>query len=111
MIAAKEGNVRILRRQKAVRQMAAEKEGNITPMEVEMLKTLVEAAEGPSYLDHMHSLPSSFAGIPDPQRAQGRRHRLSIILAISAGAIFCGIRGYRAISDWAETLVGRPRRV
>jgi len=33
----------------------------------------------------MESLPSFFAHIPDPRRAQGRRHRLSAVLAIAAG--------------------------
>ena len=33
----------------------------------------------------MQSLPSFFAEIPDPRRAQGRRHRLATVLAIAAG--------------------------
>jgi hypothetical protein len=45
------------------------------------------------------SLPSFFSQIPDPRRAQGRRHRLSTVLGIAAGAVLCGMRGYRAISD------------
>jgi hypothetical protein len=89
--------------------MAAEKERKITPMEVEMLKTLMEADKGPNHLDHMTSLPSFSAGIPDPRRAQGRRHRLGIILAISAGAILCGMRGYKAISDWTGNLGQKAR--
>jgi len=36
--------------------------------------------------NQMQSLPSFFAKIPDPRRAQGRRHRLATILAIAAGA-------------------------
>ena len=53
---------------------------------------------------HMRSLPEFFADIPDPRRVQGRRHRLSTVLALAAGAILCGMRGYRAISDWANSL-------
>ena len=59
--------------------------------------------------DQMQSLPSFFSDIPDPRRAQGRRHRLSNVLAIAAGAILCGMRGYRAISDWANSLGQKAR--
>ena len=54
--------------------------------------------------EQMRSLPHFFADIPDPRRVQGRRHRLSTVLAIAAGAVLCGMRGYRAISDWANSL-------
>jgi len=57
----------------------------------------------------MQSLPSFFAEIPDPRRAPGRRHRLSTVLGIAAGAVLCGARGYRAISDWAESLGQKAR--
>jgi hypothetical protein len=52
----------------------------------------------------MQSLPSFFKEIPDPRRPQGRRHPLSTVLAIAAGATLCGMRGYLAISDWANSL-------
>jgi hypothetical protein len=52
----------------------------------------------------MQSLPSFFKEIPDPRRAQGRRHPLPAVLAIAAGATLCGMRGYLAISDWAKSL-------
>lgn len=58
----------------------------------------------------MQSLPFFFADIPDPCRPQGRRHRLSTVLAIAAGACLCGMRGYRAISDWAQSLGKNARR-
>ena len=45
----------------------------------------------------MQSLPAFFREIPDPRRAQGRRHGLSTVLGIAAGAVLCGMRGYRAI--------------
>ena len=57
----------------------------------------------------MQSLPSFFSPIPDPRRAQGRRHRLPTVLAIAAGAVLCGMRGYRAISDWAQSLGQKSR--
>jgi len=58
----------------------------------------------------MQSLPSFFAEIPDPRRAQGRRHRLATVLAIAAGACLCGMRGYRAIADWANSLGKNARQ-
>lgn len=54
--------------------------------------------------EHMRTLPDYFANIPDPRRAQGRRHRLNTVLAIVAAATLCGMRGYRAFSDWANNL-------
>jgi hypothetical protein len=57
----------------------------------------------------MQSLPHFFADIPDPRRAQGRRHSLSTVLAIAAGATLCGMRGYLAISDWAKSLGQKAR--
>jgi len=59
--------------------------------------------------DQMQSLPAFFKGIPDPRRAQGRRHRLNTVLAIAAGAVLCGMRGYKAISDWADSLGQKAR--
>ena len=59
--------------------------------------------------NQMQSLPAFFKGIPDPRRAQGRRHRLNTVLAIAAGAVLCGMRGYKAISDWANSLGQKAR--
>jgi len=58
----------------------------------------------------MESLPGFFKEIPDPRRSQGRRHRLSTVLAIAAGAILCGMRGYLAISDWSKSLSQNARK-
>jgi hypothetical protein len=58
----------------------------------------------------MQSLPNFFADIPDPRRAQGRRHSLPTVLAIAAGGILCGMRGYLAISDWAKSLGHKARQ-
>ena len=59
--------------------------------------------------EHMYSLPDFFKTIPDPRRAQGKRHRLPTVLAIATGAILCGMRGYKAISDWADSLGQKAR--
>ncbi len=58
----------------------------------------------------MESLSDFFNQIPDPRRAQGRRHRLSTVLAIVAGATLCGMHGYLAISDWAKSLGQKARQ-
>ena len=58
----------------------------------------------------MVSLPGFFTDIPDPRRAQGRRHSLATVLAIAAGAILCGMRGYKAIADWAQSLGHKARQ-
>ena len=60
--------------------------------------------------EHMRSLPCFFADIPDPRRAQGRRHQLSTVLALAAGAVLCGMHGYKAISDWVESLGAKARQ-
>ena len=59
--------------------------------------------------EQMVSLPAFFADIPDPRRAQGRRHPLPAVLAIATAAILCGMRGYKAISLWAEDLGQKAR--
>lgn len=59
--------------------------------------------------EQMCSLPEFFADIPDPRRKQGRRHPLPVVLAIAAGAILCGMQGYKAISGWAEDLGQKAR--
>lgn len=57
----------------------------------------------------MKSLPAFFREIPDPRRAQGRRHSLPTVMAIAAAAVLCGMRGYRAIADWAQSLGPKAR--
>ena len=59
--------------------------------------------------EQMRSLPDFFIDIADPRRAQGRRHSLPTVLAIAAGAILCGMRGYKAIADWAQSLGSKAR--
>ncbi len=73
-------------------------------------RTILEPAYrigGPKIMlnaQQMKSLPSFFRTIADPRRGQGRRHQLATVLAIAAGATLCGMRGYLAISDWAQSL-------
>ena len=57
----------------------------------------------------MQALPSFFTTLPDPRRAQGRRHRLSTVWALAVGATLCGMRGYQAFSDWAQPLSQKAR--
>jgi len=57
----------------------------------------------------MRSLPQCFTIIADPRGAQGRRHRLPVVPGIAAGAILCGIRGYKAIANWADALGQKAR--
>ena len=59
--------------------------------------------------EQMRSLPYFFSQLPDPRRTQGRRHRLSTVLGIAAGAVLCGMRGYKAIADWAQSLGQKSR--
>jgi hypothetical protein len=59
--------------------------------------------------EHMWSLPECFGDIPDPRQAQGRRHRLAVVLAIAAGATLCGMRGYQAMAGWAKSLGPKAR--
>jgi hypothetical protein len=59
--------------------------------------------------EQMRSLPGFFKTIKDPRRAQGRKHPVHVVLAIAAGAILCGMRGYKAISDWAQNLSPKAR--
>jgi len=54
--------------------------------------------------EQMYTLPQSFRSIPDPRRAQGRRHPLPVVLALATGAILCGKQGYKEIHEWIDTL-------
>jgi len=59
--------------------------------------------------EQMRQLRQCFKTIPDPRRSQGRRHRLPVVLGIAAGATLCGMRGYKAIADWADALGQKAR--
>jgi hypothetical protein len=72
------------------------------PYQIGGSKIMLSAAQ-------MQSLPSFFRALPDPRRAAGRRHGLSTVLGIAAGAVLCGMRGYKAIADWAQGLGPKAR--
>lgn len=57
----------------------------------------------------MKSLPYFFKDVTDPRRAQGKRHRVEVVLSIAAAAILCGMCGYSAISDWTQALSQNAR--
>jgi hypothetical protein len=59
--------------------------------------------------EQMNTLPKFFRDIPDPRRAEGRRHGLHVVLAIAAGAILCGMEGYKAIGNRAASLGSKAR--
>lgn len=46
-----------------------------------------------------------FRSPPQPWSA----HHLPVVLGIAAGAILCGMRGYKAIHDWAKSLGQKAR--
>jgi len=60
--------------------------------------------------EQMRALPQCVRTIADPRRAHGRRHRLPVVLGLAAGATLCGMRGYKAISAWANGLGPQARR-
>lgn len=59
--------------------------------------------------DQMKTLYDFFRDIPDPRRAEGRRHSLPTVLAIASAAVLCGMRGYKAIAGWADNLGPKAR--
>lgn len=59
--------------------------------------------------EQMLSLHDFFTQIEDPRRAQGRKHPLASVLALAAGAVLCGMRGYKDISVWVEALGQKAR--
>ncbi|EAR22051.1 transposase family protein [Nitrococcus mobilis] len=58
----------------------------------------------------MRSLPQYFTDLPDPHRAEGRRHRLPVVLTLAAGASLCGMQGYKSMAEWASSLAQAARR-
>ena len=97
----------------------APKQVFVTALQADARVILAQPVLPPSYhigaptmrlqADHMRSLPECFADIPDPRQAQGRRHRLAVVLAIAAGATLCGMRGYQAMAGWAKSLGPKAR--
>ncbi|MFJ9711609.1 transposase family protein [Streptomyces sp. NPDC101234] len=57
-------------------------------------------ARPPRLGEHPHLL-DCLAAVPDPRRAEGRRHPLSFILALAACAVLAGAKSLTAIAEWA----------
>jgi len=55
-------------------------------------------------LDGRDGLVKVLRLVPDHRDRQGRRYPLASLLAISACAVLCGAKGFRAIADWAADL-------
>ncbi|MCF6262439.1 MAG: DUF4338 domain-containing protein [Xanthomonadales bacterium] len=57
----------------------------------------------------MFSLFDYFQTIDDPRRAQGKKHHMPVILSLAVAAILCGMRGYKDISIWVQSLGQKAR--
>lgn len=57
----------------------------------------------------MLSLYDFFKTIDDSRRAQGKKHQLATILSLAAAAVLCGMRGYKDISLWIQSLGNNAR--
>ncbi len=57
----------------------------------------------------MLSLYDFFKTIDDSRRAQGKKHQLATVLSLAAAAVLCGMRGYKDISLWVQSLGNNAR--
>lgn len=57
----------------------------------------------------MLSLYDFFTQIDDPRRRQGLKHPLPSVLSLAAAAVLCGMRGYKDIAIWAQSLGQKAR--
>jgi hypothetical protein len=48
------------------------------------------------------TLRDTFESVPDPRSPKGRRHPLSVILALATCAMLCGARSLYAIAQWGR---------
>ena len=74
---------------------------SLIPVGVGRVARLVESAGLVSGLGNFADLRDYLAGVPDPRRPRGIRHRLEAILAIAAVAVAAGARSLVAIAEWA----------
>ena len=59
--------------------------------------------------EQMLSLYDFFKEIDDPRRAQGKKHPLPNVLSLAVAAVLCGMRGYKDISLWVQSLGQKAR--
>ncbi|PTR04577.1 uncharacterized protein DUF4338 [Nitrosomonas nitrosa] len=59
--------------------------------------------------NQMLSLYDAFKAINAPRGAQGKKHQLPTILSLSVAAILCGMRGYKDIALWVQSLGNNAR--
>ncbi|GHF37537.1 hypothetical protein GCM10018790_13990 [Kitasatospora xanthocidica] len=59
------------------------------------------AATRPAEPGEHPQLLGRLAAVPDPRRAEGRRHPLAFVLALAACAVPAGAKSLAAIAEWA----------
>ncbi|MCU7881228.1 MAG: transposase family protein [Candidatus Thiodiazotropha sp. (ex Lucinoma aequizonata)] len=57
----------------------------------------------------MLSLYDYFKAIDDLRRVQGKKHQMATMLSLAAAAILCGMRGYKDIFIWVQSLGDKAR--
>ncbi|HZC98831.1 MAG TPA: transposase family protein [Actinomycetes bacterium] len=60
--------------------------------------------------EHYRDLLDCLAQITDPRHRRGRRHALTVVLAVAVVAVLTGARSLAAIGEWASDAPGTPRR-
>lgn len=54
-------------------------------------------------------LTAFMARVPDPRHRRGVRHRLACTLSVAVLGLLCGMRGFRALGQWAQGLTQEQR--
>lgn len=54
----------------------------------------------------VNSIQAHFAGLPDPRRAQGTRHKLGDMIVIAVCAVVCCADGWADVADFGRAKVG-----
>jgi predicted transposase YbfD/YdcC len=71
---------------------------------IAVVAALAGPVVGRSQVEQDTDLLVALAGVPDPRKARGCRHRLITVLAVSVCAVLAGARSYVAIAEWAHDL-------
>ena len=69
--------------------------------------TLVDPSALP--LTGPKGLVAFMARVPDPRHRRGVRHNLASTLAVTVLGLICGMRGFRAVGQWAQGLTQEQR--